>query len=83
MTRMQYKNCAMPVNMMNTRNASMSFRRGEVVSLYAFRRDCSALPAAAGAGSGAAVGGTAAGCFVAAADLGAMAGERVCEAVDV
>lgn len=51
-TSTQYTNCRIPETMRKTRNASMSLSRGEVVSLYAFHRDCTADEAAAGDASG-------------------------------
>ena len=65
-TSTQYTNCMIPETIRNTRNASMSLRRDEVVSLYAFQSDSTALAVALGASAG--VG--AAALVVAAADFG-------------
>lgn len=45
-TSTQYKNCMMPESMRKTRKASMVFRRIDVFSLYAFRKDSTACEAA-------------------------------------
>lgn len=42
-TRIQYKNCAIPDSMRKTRNESMNFSLFEVLSEYAFHRDSTAL----------------------------------------
>ena len=44
-TRMQYKNWVMPDSMRNTKNASMSLSREDVVSLYALNSVWTALVA--------------------------------------
>lgn len=42
-TRMQYRNCMIPDNMRKKRNASIVFNRVDVVWLYAFHKERTAL----------------------------------------
>ena len=43
MTRIQYRNCAIPESMRKTRNASMNFSLFDVLSEYAVHSDSTAV----------------------------------------